>query len=145
MIWSGKLAGVDENAVKSKIKDLSIQLSVEKILKRNPNKFSSGEKQKIMLMKILIEDANIIIMDEPTANLDPSARIIFFDEIKKIHEKGKTILICTRNLDETEEKVNFVTVINKGNVVYNNKKSENKLIDIFKEYVLGGVKNEINL
>ncbi len=135
LIWVGRIAGMNDQQVRVKIEKLAESLNIGHVLDGKPNKFSSGQKQKIMLMKILIEDAKVIIMDEPTANLDPSARIVFFDEIKKIHDEGKTILLSSHNLSEIEEKVSQVTVLKNGQIVFNNDKtSKRTLINIFKEF-----------
>ncbi len=58
LMWSGKLAGLNPQKIKIEIDKLSIRFNISQILDKNPNKFSSGQKQKIMLMKILI-DLNI--------------------------------------------------------------------------------------
>lgn len=134
LMWAGKMAGLNEQEVKLKIERLAAKFHIDIVLNKKPTKFSSGQKQKLMLMKVIIEDADIIIMDEPTANLDPSARIVFFDEIKKIHDKGKTIFLCSHNLDEIEKKVSWVTVLKEGRVTYNAAKDKKELIEIFKTY-----------
>lgn len=134
LVWAGLLGGQNKKQVKNKIYEISKRFKISDLLDKNPNKFSSGQKQKVMLAKILIENSNFIIMDEPTANLDPSARIVFFEEIKKINEEGKTVFICSHNLEEIEDKVTAVTVLKDGKIAYHGKKDNKTLSKIFREF-----------
>lgn len=58
---------------------------------------SGGEQQRIAFAKILLKDANIILADEPTGSLDVNNRDIVMGLLKKIHEKGKTIIMVTHD------------------------------------------------
>lgn len=134
--WAGLLASKDINGINAQIRDLSTKFGINHILKKNPNKLSSGQKQKLLLIKVLIEEGEIIILDEPTANLDPAARIIFFKEMKKLHDQGKSILVCSHNLEEIEDKATWVTILDRGLVVYNSEHDKLSLSELFQSYVL---------
>lgn len=135
--WSGIIAGKDINGIRANIKEFAEKFQIQHILKKNPNKLSSGQKQKLLLMKILIEEGEMIILDEPTANLDPAARITFFEEMQKLHASGKSILVCSHNLDEIEDKATWVTILDKGKIVYDNAHdSSQTLVQLFQSYVL---------
>ena len=140
--WVGLLANKNINGIKVKIENLANKFGIKNILKKNPNKLSSGQKQKLLLIKILIEEGDLIILDEPTANLDPKARIIFFKEIKKLHNDGKSIFVCSHNLDEIEDKATWVTILDKGKIVYDKARNKKSLIKLFQEYALEGAGDE---
>ncbi len=93
-------------------------LGLEKVMKRSPNTFSSGQKKKILLAQALVHDPDIIIMDEPAANLDPKARFDFFDELRKLQKKGKSIFISSHILAELDKFVDSVTIIDGGKIVF---------------------------
>ena len=138
LLWYGKIAGRDENEIRAEIQRYASSFGIGHILDKRPTNFSSGQKQKVMLIKVLIEKADIIIMDEPTSNLDPSARILFFDEIAKLNNDGRTILICSHNLEEVEKKVDWVTVIKDGELMYSSAKTKTTLSNIFRKFAYDG-------
>jgi len=132
-----------------------IELGLQKVSKRSPNSFSSGQKKKVLLAQALIGDPDIIIMDEPAANLDPMARVDFFQNLKKIQKEGKSILISSHILTELDTFVDSVTIIDGGVLAYTGTIAalDNKTIrefifafmdkksdEIFKEYL---TKNKI--
>jgi ABC-2 type transport system ATP-binding protein len=85
----------------------------------NPNKLSSGLKKKVLFLQAIIHDPDIIIMDEPIANLDPIAKKNFFNDSLKMIEQGKTIIITSHVLDEIDDYVTEVTLINKSEILFN--------------------------
>lgn len=90
-----------------------LQLDVNANLKR----MSKGMKQKTALVSALMNDAEIIILDEPTTGLDPLMRISFLDIIKQEHKKGKTILMSSHLFNEMEETCDRVALINDGHII----------------------------
>lgn len=91
---------------------------------KNPNSFSSGQKKKVLLAQALVNDPDVIIMDEPAANLDPKARKDFFDNLKTLQAKGKAIFISSHILAELDPYINAVTILDFGKVVYTGKRDE---------------------
>lgn len=133
LLWAGRLKGFEDFKILNDIDVLCEKFGISSLIKRNPNRFSSGQKQKVMLVKMLIENNDFIIMDEPTANLDPSSRIVFFDAVRDMNKQGKTVLICSHNLEEMEDKVDYVTVLKNGRISFTGPK-DGSLIDTFKKY-----------
>ena len=83
----------------------------------NLKRMSKGMKQKTALVAALMNDAPIIILDEPTTGLDPLMRATFLDIIKEEHRKGKTILMSSHSFDELESTCNRVALINDGHII----------------------------
>ncbi len=94
------------------------QFDLWKFKNKSPNSYSSGMKKKVLLIQALSNNPNVIIMDEPAANLDPSARIDLFNELKKLKNEGKTIFISSHILTELQEIVDEITILNLGKVAY---------------------------
>ena len=90
-----------------------LQLDPRASLKR----MSKGMKQKTALVAALMNDAPIIILDEPTTGLDPLMRATFLDIIKEEHKKGKTIFMSSHSFDELEKTCDKVALINDGRIV----------------------------
>jgi ABC-2 type transport system ATP-binding protein len=96
-----------------------------------------------LLAQALIHDPDIIIMDEPTANLDPKARIEFFDLLETLRKKGKAIFVSSHELAELEQYADSVTVLDGGNIVFSGKKKDfvTKIRD--KRYYVQVEKNDL--
>lgn len=75
--------------------------------------FSKGMKQKVSVARALIHNPEIMIMDEPTANLDPEATKTIRDMIVDLKNEGKTILLNTHNLDEAQKICSRIGILKK--------------------------------
>lgn len=105
-----------------------IRLAVDKALKvvgmteyktRPPHLLSGGQKQRIAIAGVLAIDSKCIILDEPTAMLDPSGRKEVMDTIKLLNkEENKTIILITHYMDEAVQ-ADRVVVMDKGSIVAN--------------------------
>jgi ABC-2 type transport system ATP-binding protein len=91
-------------------------LEVAPILARPFNKLSGGMKQKLLIAIALGRDAQVLVMDEPAANLDPAARKIFFELLAE-REASTTMLISSHRINEVAALVNRVVELDMGKVV----------------------------
>lgn len=83
-----------------------------------------GVQQRIEVLKILYKNANILILDEPTAALTPQEVHVFFEQLRFLKETGKTIILITHKLNEVMAIADFATVMQKGTTVLTKKVSE---------------------
>src|ERR1051326_2157560 len=88
---------------------------------------SGGQKQRFSVATTLINDPKIIFLDEPTTGLDPQARRSLWELIKKIRERGTTVIITTHYMDEAEYLCDRVAVIDSGRIIALN--SPDQMID----------------
>ena len=84
---------------------------------RQVESLSKGLKQRVALGRAIIHDPQVLILDEPAANLDPRARIEFRTLIRELAADGKTILLSSHILTELAEMCDAVTVIEKGRIL----------------------------
>ena len=84
---------------------------------RHVESLSKGLKQRVALGRAIIHDPEVLILDEPAANLDPRARIEFRTLIRELAADGKTILLSSHILTELAEICDAVTVIEKGRIL----------------------------
>ena len=75
--------------------------------------FSKGMKQKLAIIRAVFHEPKVIFMDEPTAGLDPEASLMVREMIGKLKGEGRTILVCTHNLDEAQRLADIVGIINR--------------------------------
>ena len=103
------------------LKDMSYANELIERLQLDPRanlkRMSKGMKQKTALVAALMNDAPIIILDEPTTGLDPLMRVTFLDIIKNEHQKGKTIFMSSHMFEELETTCDRVALINNGHIV----------------------------
>jgi ABC-2 type transport system ATP-binding protein len=78
---------------------------------------SGGMKRRVLIAKALSHEPNILFLDEPTAGVDVSLRRDMWKLVKKLREKGTTIILTTHYIEEAEEMADRVGVINKGELL----------------------------
>ncbi|MFC1496606.1 ATP-binding cassette domain-containing protein, partial [Candidatus Margulisiibacteriota bacterium] len=81
--------------------------------------YSSGMKRKLAIIRALLHDPEILLLDEPTRSLDYNSSLELRNLIKSQKEKGKTIILATHNLDEAKELADEVVILNKGKIKIN--------------------------
>ncbi len=94
----------------------SLGLSYEKIARQPFNKLSGGQKQKLLIAMALGRPTELLVMDEPAANLDPDARHVLFSELSK-RAGSVAMIISSHRLDEVATLVNRVVEMDQGKIV----------------------------
>jgi energy-coupling factor transport system ATP-binding protein len=89
----------------------------ESYFSRSPFELSGGEKRKVAIAGILASNPEIMVLDEPTAGLDPSAKVEIMGLIKKLHESGKTIILVTHDMDVVMKYASKVIVLNDSKLI----------------------------
>ena len=102
--------GLDEKEVRQRVTRALKALGLERHKKRVPHKLSYGEKKKVAIAGVIAMDPEILLLDEPTANLDQRTRREFIDMINSM---GKTTIITTHDVDFAAEVSSRTLVINK--------------------------------
>ena len=95
---------------------------------------SGGMRRRLLIAKALVHDPDIIILDEPTAGVDVELRMNLWGYIKSLKNLGKTICLTTHYLEEAEKLCDYITIINKGKKIIEDKKSN--LLNIFSKRVV---------
>ena len=112
----GRMYGVEN--LEDKISDLIKQLNLFDFKKRKTGELSSGEKNRVSLAKALINDPEILLLDEPTASLDPDVSDYIRTYIEDFASKrGKTILLASHNMNEVERLCHEVMMMKNGKII----------------------------
>jgi Cu-processing system ATP-binding protein len=98
--------------------DLYQQFEIEKILNKYMNTLSGGTTQKVSATLAFLFNPDVLILDEPTAGLDPLASEILKEKIIKERSKGKLILITSHLLSELDDLVSEIIFIQEGNLIF---------------------------
>ena len=104
--------------LKEKISDLMNELNLYDFKKRKTGELSSGQKNRVSLAKALINDPEILLLDEPTASLDPDVGDYIRTYIEDFaSKKGTTILLASHNMNEVERLCSEVMMMKKGKII----------------------------
>ncbi len=119
LIYMGELGGLKyEEALKKSIELIEFMNLKESMYKKVSN-FSTGMKKKIGLAQAMIHDPKILMLDEPTANLDPTSRFEIINSLKRlVKEKNITLIISSHVLTELELIITDVIMINAGTLLF---------------------------
>jgi len=116
--YLGQVCGLNKKEASKKANELLDWLELKDSAHRNIGGFSAGMRQRLGLAQALIHDPELIILDEPTSNLDPIGRSILIDKIKQLaKEKNVTIFVSSHILPEIEKMADYVTIINHGKII----------------------------
>jgi energy-coupling factor transport system ATP-binding protein len=107
--------GVESSEIRRRVDDALNAVGMYEYRKRPPHLLSGGQKQRIAIAGVLALNSDCIILDEPTAMLDPSGRKEVMDTLKKLDAQGKTILLITHYMDEAVL-ADRVVIMDKGNI-----------------------------
>ena len=91
--------------------------SLADILERDTRKISGGQRQRLLLALALINDPELIFLDEPTTGLDPQARRNFWDLVKLVKSRDKTIVLTTHYMEEAYALCDEIAIMDKGRIV----------------------------
>lgn len=108
--------GLNEQEIKARIKTTLKQLALpEQILTKSPFSLSGGIKRRVAIASILAMQPKILVLDEPTAGLEPSFKKKLFAEIKALQKKNNlTVILVTHNMEDAARLSDQVIVLNKG-------------------------------
>lgn len=117
IIFGPKNFGVSEEEAISIAKKVIKLVGLDKsYLERSPFDLSGGQKRRIAIAGILAMDPDILILDEPTAGLDPQGAKEMLQLFKKVNQEGKTVILVSHDMNQVLEYCDDVVVMNHGQV-----------------------------
>lgn len=129
----------EEEAEKIAREKLALVGIDESLFNRSPFELSGGQMRRVAIAGILAMEPAILVLDEPTAGLDPLGRKELMNLFKKLHQSGMTIVLVTHLMDDVAEYANQVYVMEKGRLVKFGKPSDVFQDVVFMEEVQLGV------
>tara|TARA_A100001037_G_scaffold300200_1_gene327254 strand:- start:340 stop:1071 length:732 start_codon:yes stop_codon:yes gene_type:complete len=112
----GRLYGIEN--LKERINDISIDLDIKDFFERKTGELSSGQKNRVSLAKSLINKPEILLLDEPTASLDPDVGDFIRSYIQDYKLKNKvTVLLASHNMNEVERLCDSVIMMKNGKII----------------------------
>ncbi len=121
----GEARKLDKAYLNQRLETVVSQCAIQEVLEKPISKLSRGYRQRVGLAQALLHDPEVLIMDEPTAGLDPNQIREFRTNIVEL-SKNKTIMISTHILQEAEAVANRILLIHEGRLVFDGRPDELK-------------------
>lgn len=115
--YYGKLRGMSAQQILERTKSVLEIVKLGEWSEKKLGSFSKGMTQRVALASALLHDPDLLILDEPTSGLDPRGRVEVREIIKSLIKNGKTILMSTHLLAETQEVCNVIAMLDRGKLV----------------------------
>ena len=121
--------------MRRRVSDVAAQVGVSDFLLHAPHELSGGLKQRVSLAGVMVDDVNILLFDEPLANLDPATGKTTIELIDEIHERtGDTVIIVEHRLEDVLHRdVDRVILMHEGRIISDSKPSELLCSDLLVE------------
>lgn len=132
LYYMAALKGLNKKDVKQQIQTLCSYVHLTKHLHRKLHTYSGGMKQRLMFMQVLLGNPKILLLDEPTAGLDPYERIVMRNLIFEVSQK-KTVILATHVMQDIEYIADELLLLKKGKLLCQT--SSMQLIEELKGYV----------
>jgi ABC-2 type transport system ATP-binding protein len=133
------LYGLNGAQVRPRIAELLERFGLGQARKKRLGEFSKGMRQKLALVRAILHNPPVLLLDEPTSAMDPESARLVRDSIQSLRSSGRTILLCTHNLAEAEELADKVAIIRQGQILLNDS------LEQVKQNLLGPAEYEARL
>ena len=106
------------DTMKQSVQKIAAVVDMDKLLASNPYELSGGQKQRVALAGVLVDDVDILLFDEPLANLDPKTGKRAIELIDAIHDRGKTVIVIEHRLEDVLHcSADRIVVVNDGRII----------------------------
>ena len=116
--------GIERETIISEVEKILKLLEIEKLRDKNPYNLSGGQKQRVALASIIAMNPDILVIDEPTSQLDPKGTEDIFKIINLMANEGKTIILVEHKLELIAEYAENILVLDEGEVILSGKAKE---------------------
>lgn len=113
----GRYFGIENRVLHERIPQLVEFAGLGARANAKLRELSGGMRRRLTLARALINDPDLILLDEPTTGLDPQARHLIWDRMKRLLAQGKTILLTTHFMDEAERLCTRLSIMDSGRII----------------------------
>ena len=97
----------------------SERFGLSEVKHKRLGEYSKGMRQKLALVRALLHNPPVLLLDEPTSAMDPESSRLVRDAIHSLRDRNRAILVCTHNLAEADELADKVAIIRQGKIILN--------------------------
>lgn len=139
LLYYGRLYGMSDDLIRQRGQAMFARFGMEGDEFRRLGTYSKGMQQKVGLIRAMLHDPAVLLLDEPTSAMDPHSAKLVRDAIRELRDDKRTIILCTHNLAEAESLADNIAIVQAGTIVAQNTPKE------LKDKLLGKPQMEIRL
>lgn len=113
----GRLMGLDAETRERRAKELLAHFGMLEAWNQRIGTYSKGMRQKIALVRAMLHDPPVLLLDEPTSAMDPYSARLVRDAVSSLRHHRRAIVICTHNLPEAEALADRIAIIRRGRII----------------------------
>ncbi|MCC6604502.1 MAG: ABC transporter ATP-binding protein [Anaerolineae bacterium] len=117
LLFYGRLYGLSDAEIKKRGLAMFDRFDMAGQADRRLGQYSKGMRQKVGLIRALLHNPSVLLLDEPTSAMDPHSAKLVRDAIRELREDKRTVILCTHNLAEAEALADSIAIIKKGTIV----------------------------
>lgn len=117
LVFFGQLYGLEADKVRRRANELLDRFDMAPAAQRRIGQYSKGMRQKLAIIRAMLHDPPVLMLDEPTSAMDPLSAKMVRDSISQLRDKYRTILMCTHNLAEAEILADRIAIIRRGRII----------------------------
>ncbi len=139
LTFYGRLYRMPEGLIEQRKRELLEQFGLGEARKKKLGEYSKGMRQKLALVRALLHNPPVLLLDEPTSAMDPESARIVRDAIRALRSDQRAVILCTHNLAEAEMLADQIAIIRRGRIFLND------VPERLKQFLLGPEEYEITL
>jgi len=113
----GRLYGLSEASRRERADTLMARLGMTRTMEQRIGTYSKGMKQKLAIVRAMLHDPLVLLLDEPTSAMDPHSARLVRDGIAALRHERRAIVVCTHNLTEAEALADRIAIIRQGRII----------------------------
>jgi ABC-2 type transport system ATP-binding protein len=117
LIFHGAYFGLPKSERESRADRLLAEMQLTEKASAKPLTLSGGLQQRLLIARALMHDPKVLLLDEPTIGLDPQARRMLWETLRRLHEAGLTLIMTTHYMEEADRLCQRVAIIDHGQIL----------------------------
>jgi ABC-2 type transport system ATP-binding protein len=126
LVFFGRVNNLPTPIIQERITDLLAQYDLLEATDQRLGHYSKGMRQKLAMVRALLHDPTVLLLDEPTSAMDPASAHMVRESIATLRSSKRAIVVCTHNLHEAEELADTIAIIRRGQIIVQGTPSELK-------------------
>jgi ABC-2 type transport system ATP-binding protein len=117
LLFYGRLYGLSDRAIRERSLTLFDRFDMVGADRRPLGQYSKGMRQKVGLIRAMLHNPTVLLLDEPTSAMDPHSAKLVRDSIREMRADQRTIILCSHNLAEAESLADNIAIVKRGRIV----------------------------
>lgn len=113
----GRLYGMEDEHIRRRALELFDRFNMPNTAQRRLGEYSKGMRQKVGIIRAMLHDPSVLLLDEPTSAMDPHSAKLVRDAVLELRDDRRAIIVCTHNLSEAELLADRIAIISEGKII----------------------------